>query len=115
MKRKLPLFTCLLLAGSPLLRARTAQPPSQSGHEQHMEHRFDPEEWAKSFDSPDRDAWQKPGLVLAALNLKDGQVVADIGAGTGYFTARLARAAARPKVYAADIEPEMVEYLKRRA
>jgi ubiquinone/menaquinone biosynthesis C-methylase UbiE len=79
-----------------------------------MEHRFDPEQSAKSFDNPERDAWQKPDQVLAALNLKRGDVVADVGAGTGYFTVRLARHASTPKVYAADIEPEMVAYLRQR-
>jgi len=81
----------------------------------HMEKRFDPEQSAKSFDNPERDAWQKPDQVLTALNLKRGDVVADVGAGTGYFTIRLARHASTPKVYASDIEPEMVEYLRQRA
>ena len=41
---------------------------------------------------PDRDAWQRPDEVLAALDVREGQVVADVGAGPGYFTVRLARA-----------------------
>lgn len=82
----------------------------------HMEHSFDdPERYAKEFDDPERDAWQMPDRVLAALDLKPGQAVADIGAGTGYFSMRLAAAAAKPTVYAVDIEPKMVEYLKARA
>ena len=44
-----------------------------------------------------------------------GTDVADIGAGTGYFAVRLAKSAATPKVYAVDIEPSMVSYLKERA
>lgn len=92
------------------------QNPEQPMHHDHMEHRFDqPEEWAKSFDDPARDDWQKPDMVMAALHLKPNQVVADIGAGTGYFTMRLAKLAAAPKVYASDIEPSMVAYLKDRA
>ena len=79
-------------------------------HPDHMEHSFaDAERYAKSFDDPARDAWQMPERVIAALDLKPGQIVADIGAGTGYFTVRLAKSAAAPKVYAVDIEATMVD------
>lgn len=82
----------------------------------HLEHRFDnADEWAKSFDDPARDEWQMPARVIEALQLRAGQVVGDIGAGTGYFTVRLAKAPAAPKVYAVDIEPSMVEHVKHRA
>jgi cyclopropane fatty-acyl-phospholipid synthase-like methyltransferase len=82
----------------------------------HMQHSFaDVERYAQSFDNPARDAWQMPERVIAALDLKPGQVVADIGAGTGYFTVRLARSPAAPKVIAADIEDGMVEYVRQRA
>src|ERR1035438_9782385 len=87
----------------------------EKAHADHMEHHFDPKESAKSFDDPARDAWQLPDRVIAALNLKPGQIVADIGAGTGYFSVRLAKSEAVPKVYAADIEPSMVSYLRERA
>ncbi|MGE0360978.1 MAG: methyltransferase domain-containing protein [Vicinamibacterales bacterium] len=95
--------------------------PAMPGHQpppgaDHMQHRFDdPERYAKGFDDPARDAWQMPDRVIAALALKPGDRVADIGAGTGYFSTRLARAAARPTVFAADIEPAMVGYLAKRA
>jgi len=82
----------------------------------HMHHSFDnPEEWAKRFDGPERDAWQLPDRVLATLNLQSGQAVADIGSGTGYFSIRLAKLSAAPKVFGADIEPSMVTYLRERA
>jgi ubiquinone/menaquinone biosynthesis C-methylase UbiE len=87
----------------------------EKAHADHMEHHFDATESAKSFDDPARDAWQLPERVIAALNLKRGQIVADIGAGTGYFTVRLAKSEAAPKVYAADIEPSMVSYVRERA
>jgi len=87
----------------------------EKAHADHMEHHFDPEESAKSFDDPARDTWQLPDRVIAALNLKRGQIVADIGAGTGYFSVRLAKSEAAPKVYAVDIEPSMVSYLRERA
>ena len=82
----------------------------------HMEHRVsDARELAKVFDDPSGDAWQMPDRAIATLDLKRGQVVADIGAGTGYFSVRLAKSAALPKVYAVDIEPSLVSYLKERA
>lgn len=81
----------------------------------HMQHKFDdPAKFAKSFDDPSRDAWQMPDRVIAALALKPGMSVADIGAGTGYFTSRLAKVPG-VSVVAADIEPAMIEYLKKRA
>jgi len=98
-----------------------AQPHSQAPgeamkHPDHMEHSFaDVERYAKSFDDPKRDEWQMPDRVIAALGLKPGDRVADIGAGTGYFTVRLAKSAAAPKVFAADIEPNMVKHLQHRA
>jgi cyclopropane fatty-acyl-phospholipid synthase-like methyltransferase len=91
------------------------QPPA--GHKpDHMQHAFDdPDRYAKQFDDPTRDAWQMPDRVIASLALKAGQSVADIGAGTGYFSMRLAKSPAAPTVYAVDIEPKMVGYLKGRA
>jgi SAM-dependent methyltransferase len=103
--------------GDPLTPQDHATAAAQHGAQaDHFERHFDnAEEWAKSFDDPARDAWQMPSRVIDALQIRPGQVVADIGAGTGYFTVRLATAAARPKVYAVDIEPSMVDYVKRRA
>jgi len=87
----------------------------QQSHPDHMDHHFDAKASAKTFDDPARDAWQMPDRVIAALNLKPGQIVADIGSGTGYFSVRLAKSAAAPRVYGADIEPSMVTYLRERA
>jgi len=85
-------------------------------HGDGMPHRFEhAEHWAKAFDDPSRDAWQKPDVVLAALELAPAMTVADVGAGTGYFTVRLARALPQGQVVATDIEPDMVRYLGERA
>src|SRR6266571_1348886 len=79
-------------------------------------HRFgDAEKWAKVFDDPERDAWQKPHEVIEALALAPDAVVADIGSGTGYFAARLARFVPKGRVYGVDTEPGMVKYLAERA
>ncbi len=81
-----------------------------------MVHRFEhADEWAKVFDDPSRDAWQQPDAVIAALDLKPNMVVADIGAGTGYFSVRLAKQLPAGRVVATDIEPDMIRYLNERA
>jgi len=73
------------------------------------------EHWARVFDDPERDAWQKPHQVIEALVLKPDATVADIGSGTGYFAVRLAHFVPQGRVYAVDIEPDMVKYLADRA
>jgi predicted methyltransferase len=84
--------------------------------DQPMHHQFGgAEHWSKVFDDPARDAWQKPAEVVRALGLAPDAVVADVGSGTGYFSVRLARAVPRGRVYGADIEPDMVRFLERRA
>jgi arsenite methyltransferase len=70
----------------------------------------------KSGERPERESWQKPDEVVQALALKNGDVVADIGAGTGYFTRRLARAVAPDgKVYAVDVAADVLGYLQQEA
>ena len=80
------------------------------------QHSFgDADKWAKVFDDPERDAWQKPHEVIEALALKPDAVVADLGAGTGYFAMRLAHMVSKGRVYSVDLEPKMVKYLAERA
>jgi len=64
------------------------------------------------LDRPDRDVREQPDRVLDALQLDPRGTVADVGAGTGYFTLRLARRVA--KVHATDLQPEMLELLGAR-
>jgi SAM-dependent methyltransferase len=73
------------------------------------------DEWSRTFDDPARDAWQKPDQVIDALALAPDAKVADIGAGTGYFAARIARRVPNGVVWAADVEPDMVRFLGDRA
>lgn len=73
------------------------------------------ERWAHVFDDPARDAWQKPHEVIQTLAPAPEVRVADLGAGTGYFAARLANMLPKGRVYAVDIEPDMVRYLAARA
>lgn len=80
------------------------------------QHTFkDAERWSHVFDDPERDAWQKPHQVIQALALAPDARVADLGAGTGYFSARLANMLPKGRVYAVDIEPDMVRFLRDRA
>lgn len=65
--------------------------------------------------APTRDAWQKPGAVVRALGLRRGDLVAEIGSGPGYFTARIARAVGRAgRIYAVDPEPMLLDVLRER-
>jgi SAM-dependent methyltransferase len=67
------------------------------------------------LDAPDRDQWQKPDLIMDALAIFDGAVVADLGAGGGWFSIQLARRVGpNGIVYAEDIQPQMVEAIDRR-
>ena len=96
--------------------AAAAQQHQPQHKPDHMEHRFDdPERYAKSFDDPARDAWQMPTRVIEALALAPTASVADIGAGTGYFSVRLAKAVPQGTVYAVDIEPSMLAHIRKRA
>lgn len=93
----------------------TPHAASQSSKHHGGHHRFDnPEKWVKRFESAERDAWQKPDAVIQAMALEPSASVADIGAGTGYFAVRLARAL-KGKVWAVDIEPNMIAFMQQRA
>ena len=65
------------------------------------------EEYIRVLNDPKRDAWQKPHEVVQALSLRPDEVIADIGAGSGYFARRLARHAG--KVYAVDIDERLLK------
>jgi len=107
--------TVLLRAAALVLVTLTAAPaPAQTVD--HQEHSFSgAEKWAQVFDDPARDEWQKPDEVIRALKLAPDAWVADIGAGTGYFAVRFARAVPQGRVYGVDAEPDMVRYLGVRA
>lgn len=76
----------------------------------------DAETFAKAFDDPARDAWQRPAEVVELMRIEPGSVVADLGAGTGYFVGWLSRAVGEQgKVLALDVEPKMIEHLAQRA
>ena len=75
----------------------------------------DTKAYVAMLEDPKRDAYQKPHEVIQALQLKDGETVADIGAGSGYFTFRLARhVGEKGRIYAVDVSPDMIVHLNRR-
>ncbi len=68
--------------------------------------------YVQKLDDPARDEWQKPDEVLRTLGLQPGDVVGEIGAGSGYFTLRIAPCVSR--VFAAEAELRMIEILRDR-
>lgn len=96
--------------------AHESSPPHESHGAGAHHHGFaDADAWTKVLDDPARDDWQRPSEVLRVLELEPAMTVADVGAGTGYFSVRLARAVPRGEVIATDIEPDMVRFLNERA
>lgn len=83
--------------------AQTPRPPSNNNY-------------INSLEIADRVEWQKPDEVIAKLAIKPGQAVADLGAGSGYFTMLFSKAVGpQGKVYAIDVLPEMLDYIRQRA
>lgn len=81
----------------------------QAAHEHHVPRSA--EEYAKILEQPSRDEWQKPEQVIEALQLRKTDVVADLGAGSGYFTRRLATRV--DKVYAVDIDRRLLDMITK--
>jgi cyclopropane fatty-acyl-phospholipid synthase-like methyltransferase len=104
-------------AEPPAAGAETRHHPGHHGSSDGAFHRRfdDAAKWAREFDNPERDSWQKPEEVVEALRLNGDSSVADIGAGTGYFSVKIARRIPAGKVFAADVEPDMVRYLGQRS
>jgi ubiquinone/menaquinone biosynthesis C-methylase UbiE len=75
---------------------------------------FDPKDLGQ-LEGPDRDSWQRPDQIMDALRIADGSVVADLGAGGGWFTVRLSRRVGpNGRVYAEDIQHQMIDSIARR-
>lgn len=110
MKRWVVLLALML----PALTASGQDAVPRDEHQMHRVHR-DPKAYIGMLEDPQRDAYQKPHEVLTALGIKQGEMIADIGAGSGYFTFRLAHhAGENGKVYAVDVNPDMILHLNRR-
>jgi hypothetical protein len=102
----------LLALGHAGLQAQTRTGNSGGSR---AESRVFPPEKLGELEGPDRDLWQKPDQVMDALGIADGTAVADLGAGGGWFTVRLARRVGpQGVVYAEDIQEQMLESIDRR-
>jgi len=98
-------LVALVLAGDVTIHAQAGQ----------RHRKLFPPENLGMLEAPDRAAWQKPDQIMDALNIADGSRVADVGAGSGWFTIHLAqRVQSRGLVYAQDVQPQMVEAIRRR-
>jgi ubiquinone/menaquinone biosynthesis C-methylase UbiE len=103
-------FTLLILP----LTVTAQDAVKRDDHQMHRLHN-DPKAYIGALEDPKRDAYQKPHEVVHALGLKPGYIIADIGAGSGYFTFHLARHVGdKGKVYAVDVSPEMILHVNRR-
>ncbi len=72
-------------------------------------------EGAAWLERPERESEEAPTKAIAALKLRQGQIVADVGAGSGYYTMLLRAAVGlRGRVYATDIQPEMLALIRRK-
>jgi predicted methyltransferase len=98
----------VLVAGA-ALHAQTPQPrPQRDG-------RLFPPQDLGLLEAPDRDIWQHPDQIMDELAVAEASVVADVGAGSGWFTIRLARRVGpNGVVYAQDVQPEMLAAIDRR-
>lgn len=124
MKNWIPLALFTACGGSPPpaapVHAHDSAAHAGHSHADHtgggMHHGFkNADEWTQVFDDPARDAWQQPDRIVAELGLTPAMTVADIGAGTGYFAVRIARAVPQGLVIATDLEPDMIRYMTERA
>jgi predicted methyltransferase len=101
-----------LAALLPLHAAGQGKPTTME--EMHKLHQ-DSKAYIAMLEDPARDAYQKPHEVLMALGLKEGERIADIGAGSGYFALRFAQhVGTTGRVLAVDINPDMVVHLNQR-
>jgi len=75
----------------------------------------DTQKYIDFLDRSDRAIWQKPDAVIQELHLSGTEKIADVGAGSGYFTFRFAQALPKCKVYAIDIEAEMLRHIHHKA
>jgi ubiquinone/menaquinone biosynthesis C-methylase UbiE len=87
----------------------------QQGHRPDQQRFTDVERWVQRFEDPARREWQSPHTILRLMGLSEGDEVADIGTGTGYFLPWLsAMVTETGRVYAVDIEQEMLDYIEQR-
>jgi arsenite methyltransferase len=103
----------IFFAGLALLALGLFPDPAPAQEEHQHDRAPNVMEYLDRLDRPERDQDQKPAQVVEALALKSGLYVADLGAGSGYFTRRFVEAVGDTgKVYVIDIEPEALKYVE---
>jgi ubiquinone/menaquinone biosynthesis C-methylase UbiE len=111
MKTSIAQFLWMLL---PALLVAQDAPKHKTAQEIQKLHQ-DSKAYIAMLENPQRDAEQKPEEVIAALGIREGETLADIGAGSGYFSFRFARkVGGSGRVYAVDVSADMVLYMNRR-
>jgi cyclopropane fatty-acyl-phospholipid synthase-like methyltransferase len=75
----------------------------------------DTEAYLERLEQPDRAEWQKPEEVIAALELEGDEIIYDLGAGSGYFTFKMAKHVPEGGVIAVEVEPDFVNYINKKA
>ena len=104
-----------LLLALAVVNAQSPTPNAQSQTPQPRHGRLFPPLDLGLLERPDRALWQKPDQIMDAVHVADGSTVADIGAGVGWFTIRLAqRVGPKGMVYAQDVQRLMLDAIKRR-
>jgi len=109
------IITCMSVVLGCIPALTQEHPPTDSGHAGHNHSFANAEKWSAEFDDPARDQWQRPHEIITALSLRPTDLEADIGAGTGYLSVRLARHLTAGTVYVVDAEKDMVQHLTERA
>jgi len=99
------------LLAVPFVGQSEAAPPPESAANQRM-HAMSFDHLVARFEDPTREEWQKPTKIIAGLGPLAGKTVADIGAGTGYFSFPIAQQGA--KVIAIDIDQRFLIYIEQR-
>ena len=105
------MLVCLALGQAIAVAQNTALSSTQEMHRIQQ----DSKAYIARLEDPMRDGYQKPAEVVKALKIKEGEVIADVGAGSGYFSFPFARAVGPSgRVYAVDVNADMVRHMNRR-
>jgi ubiquinone/menaquinone biosynthesis C-methylase UbiE len=131
--RRPAVLFCLALASVAAALTLRAEPPAGSGSRYETRPDFDPDGINKFYrgrqiaavmgyqaaawlERPEREKEEQCSKLIEALKLKPGDVIADVGAGSGYYSFRIAgRVGPRGKVLAEDIQPEMLSLIRKRS
>jgi arsenite methyltransferase len=107
---KVRIALIILILSQSILAAQNKKLTMEEMHQLHQ----DSKAYIAYLEDPQRDVYQKPHEVIMALSLREGETVADIGAGSGYFTFRLASPVGeKGRVYAVDTGPDMILHMNR--